>query len=175
MLYAYRRYVNRKYVLYISFFSLFLPEFGPYNRCNMAASWQQWVDLVLYETKPDTNNIVPCASHAVIMGKDGTFWASTKDFKIPSDFCENVHWLFENKGPSEDISKLEVEIDGRSEYYIVLQVDPGDSIIAKKGTCGLTVADGKQFYVVGVYEEGTSHGNNKKRVLAVRDELNNNF
>ncbi|KAF2747310.1 Profilin/allergen [Sporormia fimetaria CBS 119925] len=105
-------------------------------------SWQAYVDQSLV----GTGNI----DKAVIVGLDGTVWASTEGFSIPPAELKVILDSFDDKSDPKKVIVEGLKVNG--EKYMTISADE-DSLKAKKGKEGLVVAKTNQAVLIGHHPE----------------------
>jgi len=101
-------------------------------------SWQAYVDQSLV----GTGNI----DKAVIIGLDGTVWASSAGFSIPANELKVIIDSFDDKSDPKKVISEGVKVNG--EKYMTIDSD-SDSLKTKKGKEGLVAVKTSQAILIG--------------------------
>jgi len=102
---------------------------------------------------------------SAICGLDGSVWANSCSITT-----EEVQAILKGFNSQDMLQSKGVHVGGTK--YMFLRLDESDqSIHAKKGPSGISVAKSKTCCVIGQYGEGVQPGTCSKVVLEIRDYL----
>ena len=120
-------------------------------------SWEIFVAESLFNKKINDDIYNNILTKAALVGKNGAFWAYSSNFIISPFQIDQIKKFF-NEELNSSIKKFQID----NKDYEIVNYNPGVSLEFKEGENGATIANMKNGYVFGFFNENINYRLNGK-------------